>query len=264
MGSRPNGSWPGGTKSIYSESSEFRCVCPGVAYHIKPDYCNTPTRTGKFATFRADPNITNEAKDSDYTGFLTARGYARGHLAPYGVMGGDRDGDGSYAEYHADDSSNIGDPDDALTIFQANYMSNIAPQHQSGFNGSPGLWYDLERWVQDKLVQAQQREVWVFSGCIFGKGMHEKVGPNADIWVPPMFYSIVVTEGGVDGLPIVLAYLFPHQRIRHGTLDSFLVSVDVIEALTGLDFFSDLDDPSEKWLEDQDTWNFAQEYFPTP
>jgi len=179
-------------------------------------------------------------------------------------MGGDRDGDGSYAEYHADDSSNIGDPDDALTIFQANYMSNIAPQHQSGFNGSPGLWYDLERWVQDKLVQAQQREVWVFSGCIFGKGMHEKVGPNADIWVPPMFYSIVVTEGGVDGLPIVLAYLFPHQRIRHGTLDSFLVSVDVIEALTGLDFFSDLDDPSEKWLEDQDTWNFAQEYFPTP
>jgi hypothetical protein len=46
-------------------------------------------------------------------------------------------------------------------------------------------------------------------------------------------------------------------------LDSFLVSVDVIETLTGSDFFSDRDDPNEKWLEDQDTWNFAQEYFST-
>ena len=62
----------------------------------------------------------------DYKGLFTSRGYARGHLAPYGVMGGDRDGDGQLAKE--------GDPDDEVTIFQGNLMSNIPPQHHYGFN----------------------------------------------------------------------------------------------------------------------------------
>jgi hypothetical protein len=30
--------------------------------------------------------------------------------------------------------------------------------------------------------------------------------------------------------------------------------VDIIEALTGVDFFNELGDQTENWLEDQDTW----------
>lgn len=254
-------------ENIYVRKGYVLCYNPQTrtpnwtAYHVIPDYRKTPERKGRFSTFRADPDISNEAKDSDYKGLLAKRGYARGHLAPYGVMGGDRDGDGEYAEYHGSGSSDIGDPDDAETVFQANYMSNIAPQHHNGFNGSPGLWYELERWIQDDLVEDQGEEVWVFAGCIFGEGEHEKVGSNSDIWVPPMFYKILIIEGGEDGLPIVLAYLLPHQRVRQGELDSFLVSVDVIEALADVDFFRDLDEDDETWLEAQDTSSFAQEYF---
>jgi endonuclease G, mitochondrial len=51
-------------------------------------------------------------------------------------------------------------------------------------------------------------------------------------------------------VPILLAFLFPHQWMRHGEIENFLVSVDVVEALTGLDFFSGL----EGWLEDLDTF----------
>jgi DNA/RNA endonuclease G (NUC1) len=126
----------------------------------------------------------------------------------------------------------------------------------------PGLWYELERWIQDDLVRDGGGEAWVFAGCIFGPSQHEKVGPNHDIWVPPMFYKIVITdwpEGArPDGVnhPLVLAYLFPHQRVRHGELDAFLTSVNVIEALAGVDFFQDRDD--EDQLEDVDTWEWVQ------
>jgi endonuclease G len=223
-----------------------------VAYHIKPEYRDTPSRKGKFASFRNDPDIEAEARDADYKGLFTSRGYARGHLAPYAVMGGDRDGDGRLAE---------NDDDDALTIFQSNYMSNIAPQHHHGFNGRPGLWWSLERWIQDDLVKDQGKEVWVFAGCIFGPGDHEKVGEGKDIWVPVMFYKIVVMENNDTGAPTVLAFLFPHQRSAHGSIEDFLTTIDVIEALAGLDFFSMLDDQTENWLEDQDTWEVWKRLF---
>jgi endonuclease G, mitochondrial len=215
-----------------------------VAYHIKPDYRNTPKRKGRYKTFRKDPDIDGEPSNSDYIGLYDSRGYARGHLAPYGIMGGDRDGDGSYAG---------SDPDDDLTVFQGNYMTNIAPQHHKGFNGSPGLWWTLERWIQDELVQKQGREVWIFAGCIFGPGEHEKV-TDKDVWVPPMFYKIVIIGKPDSAVPYVLAFLFPHQRKAHGQIANFLVTVDVIEALTGEDFFSELEDASERQLEDRDTW----------
>jgi endonuclease G len=255
------------SRNIYVRNGYVLCYNPQtrtpnwVAYHIKPDYRNTPQREGVFEKFRDDPNIANEAGDSEYKGLLAKYGYARGHLAPYGVMGGDRDGDGKYAEYHSGDSSNVGDPNDADTIFQGNYMSNIAPQHHTGFNGAPGLWWKLERWIQDDFVKDENKEVWVFAGCIFGPGEHQKVGPNSDIWVPPMFYKIVIWEEPNTDTPIVLAYLFPHQRISHGDVDDFLVSVDVIETMANVDFFSELDDEKENWLEEQDTWTFAKENF---
>ena len=43
-------------------------------------------------------------------------------------------------------------------------------------------------------------------------------------------------------------------------MEDFLVSVDVIESLTGLDFFSDLDDDTEALLERTDTWDFWAEF----
>jgi len=223
-----------------------------VAYHVKPEYRDTPSRKGRFASFLNDPDIEGEAKDADYRGLFTSRGYARGHLAPYAVMGGDRDGDGKLAE---------DDEDDALTVRQSNYMSNIAPQHHYGFNGRPGLWWSLERWVQDELVKKQKKEIWVFAGCIFGPGEHEKVGPGNDIWVPAVFYKIVIMENTDTGVPTVLAFLFPHHRSAHGSIEDFLVNIDVIEAVAGVDFFSVLDDPTEGWLEDQDTWEVWKRSF---
>ena len=93
------------------------------------------------------------------------------------------------------------------------------------------------------LGSGQRWRVLDLCGLVVGRGEHETVGPEHDIVVPPMFFKIVIREGTEEGdLPIVLAFLFPHQRARHGELENFLVSVDVIEALTNLDFFNEIGD----------------------
>lgn len=53
--------------------------------------------------------------------------------------------------------------------------------------------------------------------------------------------------------PNMLAFLFPHQRTAHGDMEDFLVSIDVIKALTGENFFRALDTAAQAALEDQDT-----------
>jgi endonuclease G len=224
-----------------------RRVPDWVAYRVEPAFRDTPERKGKYKSFRTDPDVSNPVKDDDYDGLFNSRGYARGHLAPYAVMGGARDDDGQTAE---DD-----DPEDNLTIFQANFMSNITPQHHHQFNGSGGLWFELERFIQDELVDDQELTVWVYAGIVFGAGTPEKVGPNDDIHVPPMFYKFVTwIDPDVDE-PVFLAFLFPHQRTSHGDIDDFLVSIDVIEALTGHDFFAGLADSVENAVEDADTFD---------
>ncbi len=229
-----------------------------VAYHVIPAYRNTPKREGRLKTFRKDPDVDNAVVSDDYTN----SGYARGHLAPFGVMGGDRDGDGIPAHPNSAES----DPDDELTVRQANYMSNMAPQHQLSFNGSGGIWFKLERWIQDTLVERHNQEVWIYAGTIFGPGEIHAIGPDDDIGVPPLFYKMVITKDSTDALQ-VLAFLLPHHTYeklehmerhgempRHEHIEAYLVSVDIIEALTGLDFFQALEDDQEHALEKKDTW----------
>ena len=221
-----------------------------VAYHIKPDYLKTPDRSGKYSAFRADPDLPRSPSPDDYRG----SGTDRGHLAPYFAMGGDRDGDGLYA---AD-----GDPDDQLTIFEANRMGNIAPQHRE-FNRSGGVWHQLETWVREELVRRQGREVWVFAGCVFGPGDFDQIGEEDTVQVPPMFFKIVIFYADTEQ-PTVLAFLFPHQRVVHRlggqpAFPHFLVSVDLVEAMTGLDFFQGLTEAEEmERKEGQVAWDFSR------
>jgi DNA/RNA endonuclease G (NUC1) len=190
--------------------------------------------------------LSTEPSDDDYNGLFASSSYARGHLAPYAVMGGDRNHNSATAET---------DDFDAVTIFQSNYMSNISPRHHVAFNGPGGVWFNLERWVQDEVVSERGQEVWKIAGCVFGQGTPEKVGPAADISVPPMFFKLVIRqEPDIPDAPRVLAFLMPHHRARHGEIEDFLVSVDVVEALAGLDFLNQLDDDLEAAIEDRDTF----------
>lgn len=239
-----------------------------VAYHVQPGYTNTVPRYGIFSSYRVDKNIPNPVTDAEYQGlFDDGEGYVRGHLAPFNISGGDRDGDGllGVADTNGDGKVDrfdmtglelweyVEDADELSRVYEINYLSNMTPQDSDGFNGGSGIWRDLERFVQRKLVDEQEKELWIYAGTVLGKGEMKKVGPNKDITVPPMFFKIVIRKDENDK-PKVLAFLLPHHRVAHGDIQDFLVSVDIIEAMTGLDFFRDLEDSEEAELESMDTW----------
>ena len=61
----------------------------------------------------------------------------------------------------------------------------------------------------------------------------KKIGSDA-VTVPNQFYKIVFRKNG-DSIKS-LAFLFPNKESQK-PLDTFLVSIDAIEVLTGIDFF---------------------------
>jgi endonuclease G len=226
-----------------------------VAYHIIPDYLNTPVRKGKYKQFRSDPDMAHPVEDKDYD----SCGYSRGHMAPYFAMGGDRDKNGVYS--NADD--NTADPYDDTTIFQANYLSNIAPQDQDAMNGAGGPWYALETLIRKQLVGKQQLELHVVAGSIINdpeqyNTLSGKYG-NVGIAVPDSFFQVLIYKNP-QGKYITAGFLFPHvekpsELPSHDLMD-YLVTVDLIETVTGLDFLNKLGKVKQRKTESTDNKEF--------
>ncbi len=209
-----------------------------VAYHLNANYRQTPKRTGKWSSYRNDPDRTDEPREADYRGVFQdeIRNYARGHLAPFMISGGDRDGDGKILDADKDGIVEAGDdPDEADTVKQVNFHSNLTPQHHHAFNGSGGVWFEIEERVRE--LQEEHGEVWVFAGPVFGPGNYDIIGN--DVHVAPMFFQIIIWETNANE-PDMEAYLMPHHQRDHGSIAEHLVSVRHIEAMTGLNFFPDL------------------------
>jgi endonuclease G, mitochondrial len=246
---------PDGNRPVYVRqgyvvgyNEEYR-IPNWVSYHIKPDYLKGPKRERKYKMFRTDPDVPNPVRDADYTG----SGYARGHMAPYFAMGGDRDKNGVYSNAENDRE----DPYDDKTVFQANYMSNITPQDQDALNGSGGPWYALETFIRDKLVRKHKMELVVITGSIISDpdGVEWLVNKDGetDIVVPDHFYQVLVWYDKGSGEYITGGFLFPHVNdkgdLPYSDLLDYMVTIDEIEALTGLNFLNQLSEGVQKKFE---------------
>jgi endonuclease G len=232
-----------------------------AAWHASPDYRSIPDRdVSRWGSFHEDPDLTNPVEDDDYNGLYNSEdNFARGHIVPYYISGGDRDRDGqSAADAEGDD---LADLDDACTVFEIMYMSNIAPQYHYDFNGSGGLWYELESDLRE-LIDDQGASFHIIAGSIFGDDI-QYVGPEDDrtIGVPDMFFKIVITDQGPIG------FLFAHRRQLvpeacplEAELVDCIVPISVIEAASGLDVFNafaQLEDDFEA-IEGRALWHTLQ------
>jgi endonuclease G len=234
------------------EYDAARRVPRWIAWHAVPEYLDTPEREDHWRDFHTDPDIANPVVHGDYTGLQAEFDLVRGHMVPYFIAGGDRDGDGMDAEIELVDDQPIEDIDDACTVFEINYMSNVTPQFHADFNGAGGLWFALETKVRNDIL-GDGRSLHIIAGTVFGDVAVQMVGPDSDIHVPHMFYKILIADEGIA------AFLFVHQA-RIGSkgcaltdpLESCIVSVGDIEAVTELDFLAGLDDESEALLEGTD------------
>jgi len=153
-------------------------------------------------------------------------GYDRGHLCPAG--------DRKYSQFAHDETF--------LT-------SNISPQKHA-FNS--GIWNRLEQ--KTRYWARKYDGVFVVSGGIL-KGKMKTIGEEK-VSVPNQFYKVLIDTNSGDTK--VLAFLMPHKASNR-PLYEFVVSVDEIEILTGIDFFTELEDEIENRIEasaDYKNWSF--------
>ena len=141
-------------------------------------------------------------------------GYDRGHLCPAG--------DKKYSQQAHDETF--------LT-------SNISPQDPA-FNA--GIWNDLEQQV--RYWAARYAGVFVVTGGVL-KGNLETIG-SEKVAVPDQFYKIIYDPENEK----MIAFLMPNRDSKE-PLYKFVVSVDSVEMLTGIDFFPELEDVLEDRLE---------------
>jgi len=180
--------------------------------------------------FRPDPLVTTEsATPEDYR----RSGYDRGHLVPV-----------------ADRSFSFEAMDETF------FMSNISPQEHN-FNG--GIWRELEENTRNWAKKFKR--LYVVSGPVFPKGRPKTIGQN-DVTVPDAYFKVLldITEPELKGI----AFLIPNAMSREPLAD-YAVSIDEVEALTGLNFFPTLlSEELEAELEqnfDTDLWPYSQKKF---
>lgn len=149
-------------------------------------------------------------------------GYDRGHLAPNYAI----------AAVHGP----VAQQDTFL-------MSNMVPQKP---DLNRRLWQRLEEVVIDYFVP-RFGQLQVITGPIYEEdiiaGALNRVGWSE---VPVSFYKILVVPGET---PRTLAFIMPQDVAGDEPLSDYLVSVDEIEALTGLNFMPQLDPVLEATLE---------------
>ena len=129
------------------------------------------------------------------------------------------------------------------------YTSNISPQ-LNDFNA--GIWNNLEQ--KTRYWASKYDGVYVITGGIL-KGNLKQIGSEY-VSVPNYFYKILLDNS--RGEYKVIAFLIPHEDSER-PLNKFVVSVDQIEKLSGIDFFPKLSDAIEQKLEksaDYKGWSF--------
>ena len=100
-------------------------------------------------------------------------------------------------------------------------------------------WNDLE--IQCRRWARRYGEVYIACGPLFEGDDIKKIGRNK-VHVPTGFFKVVLAKGKK---PKAIGYIFENRRGSQGRV----CTVDEIEDLTGMDFFSPLDDKIEEQVE---------------
>ncbi|MDK1021875.1 MAG: DNA/RNA non-specific endonuclease [Candidatus Hydrogenedentes bacterium] len=172
--------------------------------------------------FRPNPTIPAGSRSElrDYRG----SGFDRGHMAPAAAM-----------------------VRSETVMSESFLLSNMAPQVGGGFNR--GIWRTLESAVRGWV--SQRGTLTIITGPAFvpvnGEVSYRVIG-DGNVAVPTHFFKIVVDGNETDNVQ-VLAFLLPNERTVDSDISDFLVSIDYLEELTGLNFLSALPNDDQRTLE---------------
>ena len=118
-------------------------------------------------------------------------------------------------------------------------MSNMSPQVPQ-FNR--GVWSRLEKQVRHFAVR--EKRIVVVTGPVFPAEKTVAVGANR-VTVPRYYYKVIYDTTPPEKM---IAFVLPNEG-SSADLRTFAVTVDRVEELTGLDFFSAIPQPKQERLE---------------
>jgi endonuclease G len=190
-----------------------------AAYYLTPASISGSQK--RASKFMPDPLLQAPVKPSAYI----KTGYDRGHLCPAADM----------------KLNNV-------SMTESFYMSNMSPQIPS-FNR--GIWSKLEDKVREWALE--KNGVYVVTGPLLNKSCGIIAG---SITVPCAYYKIVFkqTPHGAEAIAFMLSNAGSSLPLKQ-----FVVSIDYLETLTGIDFFASLPDTDEEKFESlvlTNNWRF--------
>lgn len=163
--------------------------------------------------FIPDPHIADcTTRDSDFT----KSGYDRGHMVPAADMKWSKE-----------------------AMEESFYLSNVCPQHPEL---NQKAWQKLEHKVRQWAVA--DSAIIIICGPIVGNKCR-KIGKSG-ISVPHSFFKVVLSP--FKEKPQAIGFVFKNESCT-APLKAYAVTVDSVEALTGLDFFTTLPDEIENVIE---------------
>lgn len=192
-----------------------------VCYKLLPEMFMGTERRRN--NFRSDINVSSgSAALSDYY----KSGYDRGHLVPAHDMRMSK-----------------------KSMSETFLLSNIAPQ-TALFNQD--VWLQLENLTRSWCVL--EKELIIVTGGVF----HDNLGVIGEnkVTIPGYYYKVIYSPISQK----MIGFVIPNKGTDEA-LDSFVMKVDFIEAMTNIDFFFDLEDPLEKRLEASfsiENWSFDE------
>lgn len=186
-----------------------------VAWHLTATHTNGPIKR-KGITFQADEEIPAPRVDTyDYM----RSGYDRGHMCPAG--------DNHWSQ---------------KAMEQSFLMTNICPQ-EPALNS--GLWNTVEKLC--RIWAEQYGDVYIVCGPIYFNQKHKTIGKNK-VQVPEAFFKVVLR---LKDEPKAIGFICRNASAKGHKKTDYVNTVDEVERITGMDFFSQLPDNIEQVIESQ-------------
>lgn len=191
-----------------------------TSWHLDSSWLGSTPRQDDFRADTTLPAGWYQVQGTDYSG----SGYDRGHMTP-----------------SADRTKTIADNSSTFL------MTNMIPQLPAN---NQGPWASLESYC--RTLVSQGNELYIVSG---GYGTLGTIAAG-HVTVPSQTWKVIIVlpSGTNDAARVTtstraIAVIMPNSGTINSDWRTYRVSVDQVEALTGFDFFSNVSDSAENFIE---------------
>ena len=128
--------------------------------------------------------------------------------------------------------------------YQTFYLTNMMPQN-SVFNS--GVWANMENWVRNQISTGSKDTLYVVRGGTIDNPSQYEAQTVHGMIIPKYYYMAVLMKNS-SGYR-AMGFWIEHKASKDTNLSKYVVNIDTLEQLTGIDFFCNLPDEIENHVE---------------